>query len=239
MKKIIPAILATLISISSCGVLADAFVEALDEYDSGSYSGGSYSTARADDVISYIKGVSFKDAKMEAAKLFVSLKNFTSNDMANIAKQFSFDDDKLEFLEYAYEFCSDRGNYSNCVSVLTFSSAKDELYDFIAGNHGYSSRLSSTASTYQVNDIVDYLHGISFDSDRMKAAKLCAKLVKIPADGLVRIASLFSFDDKRLEFLEYAYDYCAYKGNYVANVRRAFNYSSTADKLQSYVNGRR
>jgi len=64
------------------------------------------------------------------------------------------------------------------------------------------------ATPEQMTRIIDYLSGVSFDSDRLKAAQLIVSICPILSHDLVRIINLFSFDDKRMEVLIAAFPYC-------------------------------
>lgn len=86
------------------------------------------------------------------------------------------------------------------------------------------------ATQKQIEDIVDYISKRNFDDDKMGIAKLCVTLVPIPTDGLFKIAKLFSFDEKRKEFLYFAYEYCPDKENYV-KLRKTFIFSSNAEEF--------
>ena len=70
---------------------------------------------------------SFDDKKMEIAKLAVILGHFCTNDLAQIAALFSFDDSRLAFLLYAHSYCEDPQNYPALRDVFSFQSNYDEL----------------------------------------------------------------------------------------------------------------
>lgn len=72
---------------------------------------------------------SFDDKKLEIAKLCVTLGHFCTNDLARMAAKFTFDDNRLAFLTYAYDFCEDPEYYYTLRDVFTFSSNFDTLMD--------------------------------------------------------------------------------------------------------------
>ena len=53
----------------------------------------------------------------------------------------------------------------------------------------------------------------------------------------MQIANLFSFDDNKLEFAKFAYDYCIEPRNYF-KLNGIFSFSSNADELSDYVQSR-
>ena len=76
-------------------------------------------------------GQSFDDKKLEIAKLCVTIGYFCTADMAQMAKVFSFDDRRLEFLKYAYAYCLDKENYPMLRDSFSFQSNFDALLDYI------------------------------------------------------------------------------------------------------------
>ena len=74
---------------------------------------------------------SFDDKKLEIAKLCVTLGHFCTNDLARMAAKFTFDDNRLAFLTYAYDFCEDPEYYYTLRDVFTFSSNFDSLMETV------------------------------------------------------------------------------------------------------------
>ena len=82
-------------------------------------------------VMQTLKKQSFDDGKLEIAKLCVCLGTFCVRDLERMAEVFSFDDNRLEFLKFAYHYCTDRENYPMLRDSFTFSSNFDKLLDYI------------------------------------------------------------------------------------------------------------
>ncbi len=74
----------------------------------------------------------------------------------------------------------------------------------------------------------------SFDDKKLEIAKLCVVLGHFCVEDLARMASVFSFDDSRLTFLIFAYDYCE-DPQYYYTLRDAFSFSSNFDTLMDTV----
>ena len=70
---------------------------------------------------------SFDDKKLEIAQLAVTLGHFCTDDLARVAKLFSFDENRLAFLKYAHAYCEDPQNYPSLRDVFSFQSNYDEL----------------------------------------------------------------------------------------------------------------
>lgn len=90
------------------------------------------------------------------------------------------------------------------------------------------------ATPEQMDRIVDYIQGISFDSDKLKAAKLIVSICPIRSHDLVRIIDLFSFDDKRMEVLVAAYPYCPDPEHFGCAVER-LTFSSNKEALYQRI----
>lgn len=73
----------------------------------------------------------FESDRMKVAKRVVIGANMTSQQLADIARLFKFETDKLEFLKYSYSFCYDPDKYYLVNSVFTFSSSISELERYI------------------------------------------------------------------------------------------------------------
>jgi hypothetical protein len=78
-----------------------------------------------------IENESFADDQLMVAKQ--SLKNacITVEGVKALAQIFDFEDDRLEFVKYAYERTADPENFYELNSVFTFSDSKEELNDFL------------------------------------------------------------------------------------------------------------
>lgn len=95
-------------------------------------------------------------------------------------------------------------------------------------------RYRPCASSEQMHMVMKTLEKQSFDDNRLEIAELCVTLGQFCVSDLERMAKVFSFDDKRLEFLRFAYSYCTDPENYPM-LREAFTFSSNYDKLMDYI----
>lgn len=74
----------------------------------------------------------FDSDKLRLAKLLISRNNMTTMQIKVMAQSLRFDSSKLEFSKYAYIACVDRQNYYLIGRIFTFSSSREELYDYLA-----------------------------------------------------------------------------------------------------------
>lgn len=73
-----------------------------------------------------------------------------------------------------------------------------------------------------------------FDDTRLSTAKQVAKANCLTTDQIVEIMAIFGFEDSRLAFAKYAYDYCFDQNNYY-NVSQGFSFDSSTEELNQYI----
>lgn len=73
-----------------------------------------------------------------------------------------------------------------------------------------------------------------FDETRLSTAKQVAKANCLTTEQIVAIMKIFGFDETRLEFAKYAYDYCFDKNNYYT-VSEGFSFDSSTEELNQYI----
>ncbi len=78
----------------------------------------------------------------------------------------------------------------------------------------------------------------SFESDMLTVAKQVASNNCLLVNQVIEIIELFGFEDSRLDFAKYAYDYTYDIGNYY-QVNDAFSFSSSTNELNDYINRRK
>ncbi len=74
---------------------------------------------------------SFSDDKMLVAKQATKNKCLTASQVKEIANLFDFEDDKLEYAKFAYDYTYDIDNYYLVNSIFSFSASKTELNEYI------------------------------------------------------------------------------------------------------------
>lgn len=95
---------------------------------------------------------------------------------------------------------------------------------------GCSRPMDTAAFTSAKKSIADK----GFDDTRLTMAKQIAKANCMSADQIVQVMGVFGFEETKLEFAKYAYDYCTDKGNYY-KINDAFSFSSSIDELNEYL----
>ena len=78
-----------------------------------------------------VRSADFEDDKMNIAKQATSAHFFYVDQIADIARLFDFEHNKLEYVKFAYDHCIDRNLYYKLNGIFEFSGSKDELHEFI------------------------------------------------------------------------------------------------------------
>lgn len=90
------------------------------------------------------------------------------------------------------------------------------------------------ASPEQVMLMVEQLNKISFSQDQVGFAIFCVRILPVPAEGIMRLASAMQYDNSKLEFLKEAYRHCPDTNNFKV-VEEALSFKSSVDELRSYI----
>ena len=78
-----------------------------------------------------IKNQSFEETRLKTAKQVITANCLNVDQIIQIANTFNFEDNKLDFAKYAYDFCSEPRNYFKLNGIFSFSSNVDELSDYV------------------------------------------------------------------------------------------------------------
>lgn len=81
--------------------------------------------------VSTIKKQSFEDSKLKTAKQIVTSNCLNTNQIMQIANLFSFEDNKLDFAKFAYDYCMEPQSYYKLNGIFNFSSNADALSDYV------------------------------------------------------------------------------------------------------------
>lgn len=97
----------------------------------GNY-GCSVPTQSMNNIKQAINDEAFSDDKMMVAKQATKNKCLTTAQVKEIANLFDFEDDKLDYAKFAYDYTYDIDNYYQINSIFDFSDSKSELNNHIS-----------------------------------------------------------------------------------------------------------
>ncbi|MFM2227635.1 MAG: hypothetical protein RL664_978 [Bacteroidota bacterium] len=100
----------------------------------------------------------------------------------------------------------------------------------ISGN-GNCARSMDAASFGKAKQTIE---SKGFDDTKLSAAKQVAKANCLNTDQIVVIMKIFGFEDSRLEFAKYAYDFCFDQNNYYT-ISEGFSFDSSSEELNEYI----
>jgi hypothetical protein len=97
------------------------------------YSRCSYAMSGTDfdDAVSSIKSKSFEDSKLTTAKQICKGSCMTAEQIRDINKIFSFEETRLDFAKYAYDYVYDSSKYYKVNDSFTFESSIEDLNEYL------------------------------------------------------------------------------------------------------------
>lgn len=81
-----------------------------------------------------VSKASFDETKLSTAKTILTSNCMSADQVIAICNLFSFEASKLDFAKYAYERCTDRGNYFKVGNIFSFDASRTELNEYISGH---------------------------------------------------------------------------------------------------------
>ncbi|NGF74873.1 DUF4476 domain-containing protein [Fluviicola sp. SGL-29] len=108
-------------------------------YPNGPYPGGNFPGQTVGNTSSYhlflntLRNEAMDSNKLRMAKNYVASNSLTAEQIAGISKEFSFDNNRLDFAKHAYASCYDKNNYFLLKDTFTFSSNYNNLLNHIGG----------------------------------------------------------------------------------------------------------
>ena len=80
-----------------------------------------------------MKNEPFKDDRMKLLNAALAGSDFTSAQCLQLTKLYTFDDDRMEIMKIMYPRIVDKEAFFTVINILTFSSSKEKMKDFIIG----------------------------------------------------------------------------------------------------------
>ena len=98
---------------------------------------GRYAMATKDfsNALGTVKNQGFDETRLKTAKQIAAANCLSVNQIVQIANVFGFEESKLDFAKFAYDYCVEPKNYFNLNNIFSFSSSVDELTDYIQNKH--------------------------------------------------------------------------------------------------------
>lgn len=89
----------------------------------------------------------------------------------------------------------------------------------------------------EINKAIESINNKSFEESKLTLAQQIAKSKCLTSEQVKRVMMTFGFEDTKLQFAKFAYDYTFDQGNYYV-VNDAFSFEMTIDELNEFLEGR-
>lgn len=126
--------------------------------------------------------------------------------------------------------------------TTTTTTTTDGYYEDSPSHHGNHHHDEGCNRRYAMsprdfNAALATLKKQSFDDSKLKTAKQITTANCLSVDQVMQVASLFGFEETKLDYAKFAYDYCIEPRQYF-KLNGIFSFSSSSDALSDYVQSR-
>ncbi len=169
---------------------------------------------------------------------------FSSQQVKAIAAQLKDDAARLDFATAAYPLTVDPENFYDVYDAFTTFSHVMRLHDRIQSRHRPATApvvmVPRVISDDDMKDILGAIRKESFDNTKMQLARqiVGSSRGNFLSRQIKELCACFSFDNARLEFAKFAYDYTLDQEKYFL-VNDAFSFTSNKEVLSRYVESRK
>jgi hypothetical protein len=127
------------------------------------------------------------------------------------------------------------GNGVVTQTTTTTNQSNNVIIDHNEPIRGCGGRFCMTPGNF--NAAMATIRAQNFEETRLRTAKQVITANCLNVDQIILIANTFNFEDNRLDFAKYAYDFCIEPRNYF-KLNGIFSFSSNVDDLSDYVQSR-
>ncbi len=153
---------------------------------------------------------------------------------------------RLQFVKSAYDRVYDVQNYGAASQVFPIVQQQQEFLHFLQTKQSLPVEIPAPdlpspcpVSAEEFHEILNAIKKESFSNTRLTLAKTIAKSKNcLLATQIKEMTALLDFENARLEFATFAYDYCFDRENYFI-VADALSYTSSKNELMKTINSRK
>jgi len=102
-------------------------------FNNQNFGSNTSTTTGYEEFVKMLKEESFDSGKLEKSKNYISKTFLAASQIAEIAKTYTYDSNRLEWAKYAYQYCQDKQNYFLLKPTFSFSSNYTDLENFTNG----------------------------------------------------------------------------------------------------------
>ena len=85
------------------------------------------------EAVTLLSKESFDDTRLATAKQIIATNPMTVNQIAQLCRLFTYENNALELAKFAYPYCVEKNKYYMLNDVFTYDSSKRELNEYIGG----------------------------------------------------------------------------------------------------------
>jgi hypothetical protein len=150
---------------------------------------------------------------------------------------------RLEFVRAMYATTYDLDQFDRCEFLFTLNNIRQEFAQFLRQQNQPAQPEVVTpvcsVSESEMQEILNSIRRISFDSSRLNQAKVILQSKKcFTTAQIAEIMKLFSFDSGKLDVAKFAWDFCIDTQNYFI-LNEVFSFDSTKGQLNRFISSKR
>ena len=125
-----------------------------------------------------------------------------------------------------------RGVYTETTTTTIDHSNQNSGNQNLGNSRGCNNKNPMNSSDF--NSALASVNKQNFDETKLKVAKQIVQANCLDVNQIKQIATTINFEETKLEFVKFAYDYCTEKKNYF-RLNDIFSFSENVDELTEYV----
>lgn len=182
-----------------------------------------------------IKKEPFKDGKKNIFKLAMRDKYLMIDQLSDLLKQVTFDDEKLDWVQMAYPFIADAQHFYQLRDKFSFISTRDKFDKFLqAVTDNDRPRHKDVFSREDFAQLQSVISKEPFRDGKKKIIETALQRNLVTVAQVSQLLKQFTFDDDKLDVALMAYNYTVDVQKYYL-LRDEFTFISNKEKLDKFL----
>lgn len=182
-----------------------------------------------------IKKEPFKDGRKNIFKLAMQGKYLSVDQLNDVIKQITFDDEKLDWALMAYPFTADTQHFYQLRDKFTFISTRDKFDQFLqAAAENDRPHRRDVFSREEFSKLQDMVGREPFRDGKKKIIETALQRNLVTVAQVSQLLKQFSFDDDKMDVALMAYNYTVDVQKYYL-LREQFTFLSSKEKLDKFL----
>lgn len=175
--------------------------------------------------------------KLEKAKEITNKTHFTTAQAKSITEMFLFEESRLDFAKYVYPKVADKENFAQIKTVMVKDNHKaldDYIHTISQGGTVTPTTGPTELSAEDFETLCKQIKGSALESHKLDKAKLMVDRAHLNSAQIKQINDLFTLEESKLEFAQYAYPKALDKDKY-SIVRDTLTKSTSKYTLDKFI----